>query len=297
MSGRRDVLDRWLFEPRTVHEMSAYRIALGVVLLQRFGPRLFHAAELYSSESYRVPRGLAATFDLPAPPPTVATALVAALVVALVSMTVGFRTRLSAAIAAPIMLLLVSLNAVFTCAVDDYGVLSLVLVALSPAGHAFSIDARMADRRGRPLPRIVSPWAQRLTGVLFVTTYVYAPLARLHLNGWYFFTGEPLANAFDRWQFVTAASGWTADQPWLMIPIAIGSTVGEWFIAVGLFTKRLRRFAIAFGIALHGFVLFTLLIPPGLSLLMMASYLLWLEPGTIQRLSRKGVANGAAGGQ
>jgi hypothetical protein len=91
-----------------------------------------------------------------------------------------------------------------------------------------------------------------------------------------------------RWQFVTPASQWLATTPLMIRSMALVGVVGEWFIAIGLYVRLLRPYAVLLGVVMNLMVLFTVLIPMELSLIMMASYILFIEPETWQRLLRHG---------
>lgn len=279
-------LHAWLFTPQPVTGLAVFRVALGAILLSRWLPRWPHVQELYASGAFLAPWGYFPRLGLPHLAYPWAFTLFTVLIVSIVAVMVGYKTRFAAGLGAVLLMYFVPANTVFSCAVDRLSILSLAFMAFSPAGQALSLDRAVQRRPGRPAGPVYSPpWCQRMIALSFILLYVFAPMFKLGIDGWSYLNGETLGYAVRRWQFVTAASEYMGRQPLIRMVMAWGGIFGEWFIAVGLFVRALRPWAIACGILLHGLILFTVLIPPELSLIMMASYILFIEPQTWQRFS------------
>lgn len=280
-----DPLAAWLFAERSLAGLGVFRICLGAVVLLRWLPRCLHARELYASDAFVVPWGWFERLGAPHPPGPLAVLLCGLLVAALTAVTVGWQTRAAAGLAAGLLMYFVPANEVFICAVDQLAILALFLIALSPAGRILAFDAvreRPANKSRSAWPR--GPvWTQRLLALTFASVYAFAPMYRLGCHGWEYLDGEILGFGLQRWQFATAASHWIAGSPVLRAGLAWMVIFGEWFMAAGLFVRRVRPVAMVLGIGMHLGILFTLLIPPSLALAMIASYVLFIEPETLER--------------
>lgn len=286
----------WLFTPRPLAGLGVFRICLGFVALLRWSPRLPHVDELYAAGAFTVPWGWFAKVDAPYFPFPIAAALFATLLVALFSMAVGYRTRVSTIVALLLLMYFVPSNTVFPCAVDRLTILSLLFLSMSPAGRVLSVDrwleefARcraeddVAPRPGYQTDAMGCVWTQQMIGVSFVLLYIFAPIFKLGGDGLAYFNGEAIGYAVRRWQFATQASLFLGGIPIVAMSMAFVGIIGEWFIAVGLYVRKLRPFAIALGIGLHLTILYTVLIPMELSLIMIASYVLYIEPNTWRRV-------------
>lgn len=293
--GGRDPLQVWLFARRPVAGLAVFRIALGAVILSRWLPRWPHVRELYAEGAFLLPWGYFPRLGLPHLSYPWAFLLFTLLITATVALTVGYRTRAAAAAVLVLLMYFVPANTVFSCAVDRMSIISVFFLAFSPAGRACSVDRALELARRRregpqkpPSGMLAAPmgplWTQRMIALSFVLLYVFAPFYKLGIDGWSYLNGEALGYAVRRWQFTTPASEFLGGQPVVRMLMACGGVFGEWFIAVGLFVRRLRPWAIALGMMLHGVILFTVLIPMELSLIMMASYILFIEPETWQCL-------------
>ncbi len=300
-------LATWLFARRSLTGLGVFRIALGAVLLIRWGPRWPHVGELYASDAFLVPWGYFARLGLPHFPYPIALVLYSVLMIAIVAFTIGWWTRAACAVSLVLLMYFVPASAVFCCAVDRLSILSLFFLCFGPAGATLSADRALAEwsrcrrsgevepRRGYQTDATGCIWTQRVIAVSFALLYVFAPMYKIGLDGWAYLNGKALGYSICRWQFATSASRFFARHAAIMVPMAVMGVFGEWFIAVGLFVRRLRPIAIVLGTVMHLLILFTVLIPPGLSLIMIASYALFVEPETWRRLLTRGRAVRAGG--
>lgn len=282
---------KWLFAPRSLAGLGVFRIALGLVGLQRFVLRWPHVDELYATGALMNPWGVGAQLNFPSFEFPVAMTLFSIFMVVMFCATIGLKTQLSCGLTCLMLIYFVSVNEVFQCHVDDMLIISFGFMAFSSAGHALSIDKWLSRQHGPTdstggwyqVDERGSIWAQRMIAISFASMYVFAPFLKLLFDGSDYFTGQNLAYAIQRWQFATPASKFIGSKPLLVMGMALTAILGELFMSFGLFVKKLRPFAMLIGIGMHLTILFTILIPPGLSLIMITSYITFMEPETWQR--------------
>lgn len=165
--------------------------------------------------------------------------------------------------------------------------LLLAVLAVSPAGRALSVDAwlrrpRLPWRVLLPAPAPVA--AQRLIQVQVSLVYLWAAAAKLDPA---YLEGHVLRHLIGRWLAANDLPVPAADAGW--IALAAATIAVEVFLAVALWSRRLRPAAIAVGIAFHLSIAVTLGIW-AFSLATIASYLLFLDPATIERPLRSRLA-------
>jgi hypothetical protein len=191
--------DRWWFRKAPPHALAILRIGFGAFLLFYWGIRLPHAAMLYSREGILLPMPAGPLSFLFAPPsPQVATLRLCLMLSALLSFTVGFRTRLSAAVTFILYvyywrLSLFQLGASF----DRLFLFFLLILACSGCGKTLSADMRL--RKGSFFAwEPVSIFPQRLIAMQIAATYLGVGWQKLTLRAWW--SGEVLSVGFmGRW--------------------------------------------------------------------------------------------------
>lgn len=182
--------------------IALVRMLLPVGLLAAMLPRWVHARELYSSDGASTP--LWNTFGwpnlLPEPSGTLAVIFASVLIVALVTLALGWCARISAGICFVLYTYLSLLDA--TATMTKYSVIAshvLLLLSLSPCGAVWSIDAWLRRRnagreRYAALPWNARPkfaaWPRRLLQLLIGYVYFGAAMTKIHTTA--FFSGEQL---------------------------------------------------------------------------------------------------------
>ncbi len=246
--------DRFLFEPQSPSPMVLVRIAWGlcaavwaITLLPDVDPFLTDGALRYDRA-----RGAGSWNSLDwidwsgAPMVTTVLLLVAALATA-----VGYRTRLSSAVAALAMVALLRTNTT----IFNSGDLVLrqigVAVALAPAGLLLGLDSLRTRGTGAASAAIRrAPWALRLLQLQVAVGYALSAWAKLRGGSWH--DGTALGKAMrieDLQRF--AAPEWLFDQEVLLNGLTWATVVFEAVFLVAVWNLRLRPWVLGLGVAFH----------------------------------------------
>jgi hypothetical protein len=124
--------------------------------------------------------------------------------------------------------------------------LVVLLLALADSGARFSLDARRSGGRDEILE-----WPILLLKIQISIVYFYAALLKINSQ---YLSGATLA---EFWPFNEAAlsGGWAASP---LLPIlAVASVLTELFLAVALWSPRLRWVALAAGVGFHMAIIWT----------------------------------------
>jgi Vitamin K-dependent gamma-carboxylase len=268
---------RWLFSEADLRPLALFRMGWAVAMFEatRHEGGLY---TLYSSAQYHVPlaRWAAPLTLLAFQRLIVAGKLGCALTLLGLSPRLGIVLVMSALGYLFASDLLLFRNHVYL------GLLLGMLLWSSPSGHALSLDALWRHWRGQPFARVGSWSAAQLIKAQVVIVYAYSVVAKscsafldgftlqvelpfaLHscpLSGWLYDAQGNLSPAVasllqsDRALAVCACAVWCA----------------EAFLACGLPSRRLRGYAVAVGLALHGSI-FLLMNISVFGLLMVATY-------------------------
>ena len=285
---RRPSWQRFLFEPRSVGPMVLLRVGWGAVtalwalsLLPDVDPFLTTGALRYERPT---PDGawnpLAGIGGSGAP-----LATCAVLVVAAAATMVGYRTRLTSAVAVLCLLALQRTNPT----VFNSGDLALrlvgVAVALSPCGLRWSLDAARARRRlgyRRRPPPWRAPWALRLLQLQLALGYLLSAVAKLRGETWH--DGTAVGRALrieDLQRFVVP--GWVLDQDAVVHLLTWGTVAFEASFVVLVWSRRLRPWVLGAGVLFHLGIDLTLDIG-WFSIVMVLGYLAFLPPEVADRI-------------
>ena len=124
-------------------------------------------------------------------------------------------------------------------------VLVLLLLTISDSGAAWSLDARQRATR-----RDVAAWPILLLKIQVTLVYVFSAVAKITPQ---YLAGEILTRSLKQEGWVAVPQSWRT--PAVMSLLAVTSIVAELFIAFGLWSPRLRPFAILAGIGFHLLIL------------------------------------------
>ena len=280
--------NRFWFQRPALYALAAFRILFGSYLVWYIARDIAHVDVLYSEGGVYVP------YLIPdiAPGVAGARALYAAWLGAALLFTLGAWTRA----VTPLLLVLhayhYGLNIAVTHSVyDRLALLFLAYLCLARPARAWSLDARLARRRGAtpPDPDVGSSFASRLIQLQLALFYTGVGLRKLVSPAWH--TGDVLvfnfqgdwASPLGFWIVGLDLPGWLFGLgAWLVI--ALETTLG-----LGLFSKRLRPYYALAGAAFHlgvflvlGFAEFFLCI---------GAYVLFFEDAQLQRAAQRlGVA-------
>lgn len=253
-AGVLDRLERWWFAPRPIDALAGARVVLASVLwiayaqrfplrLDLFGPEGIGGAGLAS----RVPAlppfhpGIAPPLDLLrlVSSDAAVTGLYLALLVALASFAIGWRTRLAGAIAFALHLLFWTRNPLAFAGWAGFVNGPLLYVALAPVGRRLSVDAWLRRRRGLPpLPRLVSGWPLRLLQIHVCAMYAVAGWSRLDKPDW--LDGSLVEIALTSALSSRFAFDWSALAP-VLRAVTWGSLALEGLAPILLWPRATRR--------------------------------------------------------
>ncbi len=245
--------DRFLFEPQSTAPMTLVRIGWGALmvlwslsLLPDVDPFLTTGALRYERT---VPPGswdpLSWTSWTGAP-----LAVCLLLVLAATATMLGWRTRLSAAVAVLCVIALQRANATIFNSGDLTLRLIGISVALSPCGLLWSADGRRARRRGAAPPAWRAPWALRLLQLHIALGYALSAWAKLRGNMWHEGTALGMALRIQDLQRF-AAPEWLFGQSVLLNLLTWGTLAFETSFVFLVWNRRLRPWVLGVGVAFH----------------------------------------------
>lgn len=198
-TGPTDWLRRFFFAEEVPYGLALVRILLPLVLFWDMSQRWSFARELYSADG--APAPLWITYGIPSPLPEFSGAIVVALftlmLMALVTASLGWMTRVSLLVSAVLYWYFTTMDAIST--ITKYTVIAnhvLLLLAVSPCGKIWSIDA---FRRPEIGPRFAI-WPQRLLQLLVAIVYLGAAMTKIHTPA--YFNGDQLV-----WWMFTHVNG------------------------------------------------------------------------------------------
>jgi hypothetical protein len=177
---------------------------------------------------------------LPVPGPEWVTPLGVVWAAAAICFTVGLATTASGVLLVAIVGYVLALDQQ-TYSNHLYLLLTLVaLLTLADSGAALSLDAR---RRGTR--RLVAAWPATLLKVQASAVYGFAAISKLNLV---YLSGAVLAHDL-RFGLLAVPLEWRTFAPMSLLSVA--AILLELFVAVGLWSDRLRRGAMAAGLGFH----------------------------------------------
>jgi hypothetical protein len=253
LAGLTDRVEGWLFAPGDPRRLAGLRIGLCGVLAVRlaFGPYLDLAhqpAALFRPISFMK--------LLPSmPPPAFVLPVQVLAVVAAVLATLGLRTRITLPVAWLAALPLIAMTSSLGKTVHNDVLLLLCLLPLlpSPAGAAWSLDARRQG--GRPAASWRFGWPVRTAMLVVAGAYFFSGLAKLLHAGPAWVTSGNL-----RWVLYASSDSqahanqvalFVADRPWLAHLLAAGTLVIELCFPLVLWRPRLAWALVPAVVALH----------------------------------------------
>jgi hypothetical protein len=269
------------------YAMALVRIVLPLVLLVGVLPRWGHVRELYSSDGTPTPLWVAYETpallpDLPAP---VAVGLFSLLVFCLLSVSLGWKTRLSLAIVTVLYPAFGLLDMVST--LTKYTVLAthaLLLLTISRCGAVWSIDA-WSSRRGLAAtisgPPTAPVWPRRLLQLLLGICYLGAAFTKMHTPA--YFSGEQMLYwMLGDMNFANPLGEYLSLFPAVAVVGAYVTILWEVLFIALVWRRGWRALMLSFGVVFHVFswLMLGLIVFP---LLCMAMYLVFIERDHVER--------------
>ena len=246
--------DRFFFEPQSPSPMVLVRIAWGLTAAVWALTLLPDVDPFLTDGALRYDRGRGAGSWNPldwidwsgAPMATTVLLLVCGLAIA-----VGFKTRLTSAVAALSMLALLRTNTTVFNSGDLVLRQIAVAVALAPAGLLLSVDA--LRRRGGVLAAAGirrAPWALRLLQLQLAVGYALSAWAKIRGASWHEGTALGQALRIEDLQRVTPPE-WLFDQDVLLNLLTWATVVFEASFLFLVWNRRLRPWVLGVGVAFH----------------------------------------------
>ena len=214
---------------------------------------------------------------LPVLPSSALRIFIALWLIAALLFAFGWKTRLSGAV--------LSLETGYALLMDQQTYsnhlyllfLVTLLLTIADSGAAWSLDARRLATRTD-----VAAWPILLLKFQITIVYVFSALAKITPA---YLAGEILRQSLKQGGWLTVPMSWRSSTT--LSALAVMSIAAELFIALGLWSRRLRVFAILAGIGFHVLIL-ALLDSSRLSLAifaldMFAVYLLFVDAALRQR--------------
>ena len=193
-------VDNFFFAPEVPYGLALLRIIFPIVLMGMILPRWAVVRELFSTDgaTAQISNGYGYTDILPEFSGTIAVALYAVLIFALICMSIGWWTRPAAIISTVLFTYFSMLDYVST--MTKYTVIAthvLAILSISACGSLWSVDAWLAGRKRQAWPGEPSvayeqfpAWPRRLLQLFVGVVYFGAAITKMHMP--LFFTGDML---------------------------------------------------------------------------------------------------------
>lgn len=183
--------------------------------------------------------------SLPVMPSRALPAYIAGSILAALLFVLGWKTRFAGAVLA--------LSTGYTLIVDQQAFsnhlyllfLAVLLLTIADSGAAWSLDARRRGTRAQ-----VAAWPALLLRFQVTVVYVFSALAKITPQ---YLAGEILLRSLKQGGLLAVPQSWRT--PGFVISLAVASIFLELFIACGLWSRRLRPYAIVAGIGFHTLIL------------------------------------------
>lgn len=198
--GIRAQVDRFFFALEVPYALALVRMVFPIVLMGMILPRWHVVREIFSADgaTAQLSSGYGPVDLMPEFSGTVAVALYAIMIFAMLTASVGWCTRVSLAISAVLFTYFSMLDYVST--MTKYTVIAthvLFILSLSGCGSLWSVDAWLAGRKRNYWPGQASveyqkfpAWPRRLMQIFIGVVYFGAAITKMHTP--LFFTGDML---------------------------------------------------------------------------------------------------------
>jgi hypothetical protein len=246
------------FDQRFLAPAPPTRLAALRVLVGLFGTIFLVARASYLLDISALPDnrfepvGVWAWLDSPLPVWLVRTGIAAGVALG-IAFIAGWRFRVIAPAYAIVLLALTTYDNSWqhVAHTENLFVLHTIVLTISPAAVAWSLDARRTRVRVREGTRDPAPefgWPVRVMSIITVLTYVLAGWAKLRHGGMNWISGDVLRNqiAHDNVRKIVLGDvhspigGWLVRHGWLFPPMALGSVAVELGAPIALLRGKLR---------------------------------------------------------
>ena len=275
--------NRFWFGPISARPLGAFRIAFGLIVLLHLALLgleldywLTDAGLLRGLEASHAAGPLRYSILQTYQDSTSVRVFFGALVGVTILYTLGWRTRVMGVLLYLGLLSIHHRNISSASGADVLVVIVAFYMMLSPAGAAFSLDARrLARRRGTLAEPLIVPWAQRLIQLHIALIYLNTGLLKASGASWQ--AGTALHFVLNNAELRRFDLSFLAQYPLLVNLMTYAGLLIELAIPFLIWTRAGRPWAIAMGLALHGGIMFMVNIPI-FGELITACYLVYLRP-------------------
>jgi hypothetical protein len=168
---------------------------------------------------------------------------------ALLSFTIGFKTKISTIVA---FILLVSFNQRNINMLSSADLLLRILfmfMLFAPSGNAYSLDSFLAKLKGKPLKRNHANWVHRLIQIQIAVVYVSTVIAKAKGETW--LDGSAVYYATRLVDLTRFPVPFILDWKWSVMLITWTTLIIELALGTIIFIDEWRKPIIIFGIIFH----------------------------------------------
>lgn len=257
------MVDRWLHEPAPAARLAVFRALLGALVVGYLAVRHRAFLDLADQPDGRFdPVGVLGLSSSPLPDLLVPILLAVAIVAGL-AFCAGAAFRVAGPTLAVSLLILTTYRSSWGQLLhfENLMLIHVLIVGLSPAAGAWSVDARRSGRAGAAAPPASSRfgWPLRLAALATVITYVIAGLAKLRYGGIDWMVGDTLRNhvaySASRLDLLGESPSPLAERlvphAWMFPPLAVASVIIELAAPVALFGRRPRNVWVVLAWTMH----------------------------------------------
>lgn len=288
--------DYWFGQVDT-RPLSLFRIAFGLILLK---DALYHLplADVFYSDTGVVPRrallevARADRFSLmdAMPHAWMATLFFLLWVAVALGLVFGFRTRLMTVLNFVIVMSVHERNVYVLTGADTIMRNLSFWMMFIPLGHYYSLDARRARLRGRPLGRTGYAFPLRLMQLQVALVYLFTGILKTYGAAW--LNGSAMFYVMQLDAMLLPTGYWFRGvaPDWLLSAMTYFTLAGELLFPLLVFAPvgqpLLRLLGLAFGVLLH-LGIGALMSIPDFSAIMISSYIIFLQPEWVEAGERR----------
>lgn len=295
LPGWRERIERFFFAEEVPVALALIRILLPVFMLTMYLPRWRWCRELYSFDG--APSPLADGYGylnfVPEFSGPVVVGLFTLMLLAFVTSAIGWMTRLSLFLSCALLVYFSMLDSATSLA--KFTVIAchmLLLLAVSPCGSLWSVDAWIKGRRRTNWPgespvvyQKFSAWPRRLIQLHIALVYFGAAVTKMNTPA--FLSGDQLVFwTLTHINFEHPAGEWFSQYPAVLFALGYITLIWEAVFLFAAWKSSFRNFMLPIGAAFHVGTLFTL----GLILfpaVMFTSYLAFFDDQDFAWLSQR----------
>jgi Vitamin K-dependent gamma-carboxylase len=277
------------FQPTSPASFCLFRIGFGLIAALTAWEWLLNSTDLLTNQAMTSVHTARAIFPyrlslfwwlFPSEPTVIC--LLILLLLAAIALTIGYKTRFSAFL---VWFLIVSFDNrnpfILNCG-DAFIRIAALLVLLGPAGKMYSLDRWFESKKEQSHDPVVlcQPWAQRLMQFQIALVYAWSFFYKSGESWW---NGTAVHYAMHVKSFSSFVDPSAFDNIWLCRLLDSGTLIIEFSLFTLVWVSAFRYWVLLAGLLLHSSLLVTMNFP-SLQLIMMASYINFIEPEKVQSI-------------